>query len=162
MLTHERLRELLAYDPESGVFTWLQSKGTRVAGKPAGYICGEKGIYIMVDKKGYRAHRLAWFYMTGAWPADQVDHIDRNPNNNAWANLREATGSENSHNTKRAHTNTSGVKGVSWVSSLGKWRTQVKLRGVLHSAGDFDDLQKAAEAVRSLRSRLHGEFTCHG
>ncbi|MDD1016872.1 HNH endonuclease signature motif containing protein [Pseudomonas rubra] len=162
MLTHERLSELLVYDPESGVFTWLQSKGTRVAGKPAGYICLDKGMYVTIDKKGYRAHRLAWFYMTGVWPTDQVGHIDRNPNNNVWANLREATASQNSHNTKRAHTNTSGVKGVVWIPSLGKWRAQVKLEGVSHYAGDFDHLEPAAIAVRALRERLHGEFTCHG
>ncbi|MFN3046355.1 HNH endonuclease [Pseudomonas alloputida] len=161
MLTHERLRELLAYDPESGVFTWLQSKGTRVAGKPAGYVCGDKGIYIMVDKKGYRAHRLAWFYMTGAWPADQVDHIDRNQNNNAWANLREATAAQNSQNTSRSYRSVSGVKGVTWDKHECMWRASITCNKVVHILGYFHNVQVAAEQVAAARERLHGEFACH-
>ena len=161
MLTHERLRELLAYDPDTGVFTWLQSKGTRVAGKPAGYVCGDKGIYITIDKKGYRAHRLAWFYMTQKWPADQVDHIDRNQNNNAWANLREATAAQNSQNTSRSYRSVSGVKGVIWDKQEHMWKAMITCNKVVHVLGHFADVPSAAQAVASARDRLHGEFACH-
>jgi hypothetical protein len=161
MLTHERLRELLAYDPDTGVFTWLQSKGTRVTGKPAGYVCGDKGIYIMIDKKGYRAHRLAWFYMTQEWPDDQVDHIDRNQNNNAWANLREATAAQNSQNTSRSYRSVSGVKGVIWDKQEHMWKAMITCNKVVHVLGHFSDVPTAATAVASARERLHGEFACH-
>lgn len=162
MLTHERLKDLLRYDSESGVFTWLQSKGTKVAGQPAGHVCRDTGMYVTIDRRSYRAHRLAWFYMNARWPDLQVDHIDRNPNNNAWINLREATPGQNSRNTRISIANSSGVKGVRWNRQTEKWIAQIHCDGVMHVVGYFDDLVEAKQAIRSARERLHGEFACHG
>src|SRR5690349_21473726 len=96
--TQEYLRDVLGYDPASGVFTWRRSIGPRaLVGAVAGSINRNGYLYISIDRKLYLAQRLAWFYMTGMWPL-RVDHKDRCKTNNAWLNLREATRSENGHN----------------------------------------------------------------
>jgi len=99
----DELRALLHYDPDTGMFTWI---GKRRSGVPAHRIAGsvhKKGyINIVVMGKSYRAHRLAWFYMRGEWPKDQIDHINMIRADNRWSNLREATGSINQQNKRRA------------------------------------------------------------
>src|SRR4051812_10516942 len=112
MLTQERLKELLSYDPLTGVFLWLEDRGGKRAGDVAG--C-EKRVYtlISVDDQIYRAHHLAWLYMTGEWPDPFVDHRDLNKHNNIWTNLREATKSQNQANIGLIKSNKSGFKGVS-------------------------------------------------
>jgi|SRR5262249_13953776 len=89
LVTAERLREVLSYDPETGTFTWRVSGGGRrtsgVAGHHdrawKGYVC------IAVDGRKYRAQRLAFLYMTGDWPPAQIDHINGDTSDNRWANL---------------------------------------------------------------------------
>ena len=99
MITQTRLKELLNYDPISGIFTWKTSRGGRKPGSIAGTKCIHKGyITIQIDGTLYRAHRLAFLYMIGRLPEDQVDHIDRCKDNNAWSNLRECTQAENQLN----------------------------------------------------------------
>lgn len=122
--TLERVREVLHYDPETGVFTWLVSTSNRakvgdVAGCPI-----KKGYWqIGLDENQIKAHQLAWFYMTGTWPEHEIDHIDRNKLNNAWSNLRDGSGGVNYQNQVDPRTNnTSGFRGVSWSTSKRKWR----------------------------------------
>ena len=92
MLTYERLRELLHYDPETGAFTWIKStyrKGQ--PGTPAGCLSKRLGyILIGIDKRLYYAHRLAFLWMTKQWPEKEVDHINLDKADNRWANLRPA------------------------------------------------------------------------
>lgn len=99
-VTVERLREMLSYDPDSGVFTWKKARGGRYVGRKAGTICKSGYAYIWIDGKSYRASRLAWFYMTGAWPSQQIDHIDRRRSNDRFTNLRQADNSLNMANRK--------------------------------------------------------------
>jgi hypothetical protein len=123
-LTQERLKELLKYDSETGMFYWLVSTSNRVkAGEPAGSISNGYRI-IMVDKRAYRAHRLAWLYAFGSFPVNQIDHIDRDRLNNRICNLRQATNQQNSQNVSRPRSNNkSGYLGVrkqgdKWVASI--------------------------------------------
>lgn len=136
-LSAHRLREVLEYDPDSGTFRWLVTVGSRAkAGDVAGYSCESGYIRIRVDGKSYRSHRLAWLYMTGHWPRDQIDHIDRNTSNNAFANLREADHAQNQKN-KMTHLGASGLRGV--------YKRGRRYRAVL-LLGTFDTMEQAREA----------------
>ena len=154
-LTLERLKELLYYDPETGIFTWLVNKGSALCGEPA----GRKTTYyvqIKVDRKPYMAHRLAWFYMTGNWPENQIDHIDRQKSNNKFSNLREATGSQNRANCGALSNNKLGVKGV--FIDQGRYRASIQLNRKRIFLGPFDTIEKATTAYENAALEIHGEF----
>lgn len=154
MLTHERLKELLTYDPETGIFTHNTTKARRVKGKPAG--CVVKGyVVISIDTQIYRAHRLAWLYMTGKWPAHTVDHRDTDKSNNKWSNLREATGLEQMQNLPLMVTNTSGYPGVSYNKQTGRFTAKISVNNKRHHLGYFDTPEEAFEAYQKAKSQLH-------
>lgn len=158
MITQERLRALLDYDPKTGAFTW---KTGRRSGMKAGWKekCGNV-VYlrIMIDDKAYMAHRLAHLYMMGRWPAVRIDHKDRNPLNNAYGNLREATASQNAANRTVDRRNKSGHKGVSFYKPSGKWVAHIRQNYRLESLGYFDTKEEAAEAYRTAALERFGEF----
>jgi hypothetical protein len=165
MLTQERLKELLHYDSESGVFTWVNTNPYARNIKPgdrAGCLDVSKGyICIKVDGHKYKAHRLAFLYMTGSWPTEHVDHIDHIRSNNAWANLRESSLAENSRNRSMNSNNTSGYQGVSWHSTRKRWTTQIWIGGKQRTIGYFTDLGEAAEAYR-IAAETAGYHDNHG
>ena len=112
-LTQARLRKLLHYEPTTGLFTRRVAAGSRgKAGSVAGAL-SHGYITICVDGKQYRAHRLAYLYMEGAWPPNMIDHRDTCPSNNVWTNLRPATRSENMLNSSARKTNKLGQKNIS-------------------------------------------------
>lgn len=124
----ESLRRLISYDPATGQFVRMAPKALfgKVAA-PHEQSCGY--MQIVVNRRLYYAHRLAWLLMTGAWPASQVDHIDGDRKNNRFANLREASPSENQQNIKRKSNNTSGFPGVSWSNKAQLWKAQIGCNG---------------------------------
>ncbi|EMK2710698.1 HNH endonuclease, partial [Pseudomonas aeruginosa] len=98
-LTQERLKELLSYDAATGEFTWMARKGSRaLPGAAAGSNDGQGYVRIAIDGCRYRAHRLAWLYCYGKWPAAQVDHLNHRRDDNRLSNLREVSHSENQRN----------------------------------------------------------------
>lgn len=114
-LTHSDLVRLLDYNPETGLFTWKAKRCGTKHGSVAGSIDPSHGYRrIKIDGHLYLAHRLAWFYVCGEWPAHEIDHIDRARANNRIANLRPATRSENQCNKPRYSNNRTGAKGVHW------------------------------------------------
>lgn len=127
MLTYERLVEVLWYCPDTGRFIWQNSPRNGMDGKVAGSVNTHGYLQILVDKHPYRAHRLAWLYMTGEWPDGEVDHLNRNKLDNRWCNLDECSRSENCKNKHPQSNNTSGVVGVH--SRAGKWVVQVTVEG---------------------------------
>jgi hypothetical protein len=158
MITRERLKELLSYDSTDGTFRWLLPTTNRVnVGDIAGWNSGPYRS-IKLDGGSYKAHRLAWLYVHGRWPRVHIDHIDGNGFNNAIANLREATRSENMSNTGCRKHNTSGVKGVFWDAGVNKWRASINANGRRHYLGIYEDKAVAAEAYANAARRLHGEF----
>lgn len=159
-LTLERLREILSYDPETGIFTWKVKTGSRaLKGAVAGHICAiNRYHYVKIDRRRYPSHRLAWFYMTGAWPSDQIDHIDRDFANNAFSNLREASNAENCQNRRVRRDNTSGVTGVMWVERLGKFTVAVGANGKRRHIGVYAAFDDAVEARNRAAADAHGEF----
>lgn len=159
-ITLEQLKELLAYDPKTGLFTWRVSGHKRLKDRQAGWML--KGyLMITVARQRFAAHRLAWFYVTGNWPRHHIDHIDRNPLNNAFSNLREASNAQNMRNAA-GWNNTSGVKGVTWDRSKGKWYAYITVNGKMKALGRYDTLEDAAEVRRAAAEKYHGEFARHG
>ena len=103
MITATRLREILHYDPETGVWTWIDppKHNSRLTGQVAGNVRSDGYRLIRIRSVAYYSSRLACLYMTGEWPKEEMDHIDRNPSNDQWSNLREATSSDNKYNQTR-------------------------------------------------------------
>ena len=158
-VTLERLREVLRYEPETGHFFWLKRLSFRVQiGGKAGSIRPDGYIEIGIDGESYLAHVLAWFYVTGEWPAKQVEHKDTVKSNNAWINLREATHGQNVTNSGVRKNNTSGFKGVSFVKDVGRWHARIMSDGQLHLLGYFDSPEEAHVAYAKKAAELHGEF----
>jgi hypothetical protein len=141
-LTQERLKSLLNYNPETGEFTRLVNRRRGRAGESTGYprrnINGKVYIIIKIDGKSYRAHRLAWLYTHGAWPENQIDHLDQNSLNNRLSNLRDVTNAENSKNQKLRKSNTSGFMGVYFNNKAQKWEAKIGVNGKLIHLGYFD------------------------
>ncbi len=161
MLTQERLKHRLHYEPSTGVFTWLnlsQSK-QHLAGEPAGWTGDDNGyVSLRVDGKNYYAHRLAFLYMNGEFPK-YCDHINRVKNDNRWCNLRPATMSQNRANASMRSNNTSGLKGVSWESRSKMWRAQICFNGITKHIGYFDCKKTAYAAYVLASHKYHGEFS---
>lgn len=159
MITTERLRELVTYDPETGVFRWKIHRSNKCRiGDVAGTDppVGQKNRYVLIriDDRLYRAHRLVWLYVYGKWPTLDVDHIDGNGLNNSLNNLRECTMSQNLGNSRRHKDNHSGVKGVSWNKDKKKWKVRIK---GFH-LGYFDSLDDAAAVYEMAAKKVFGDF----
>lgn len=157
----DRLRELLDYDPETGVFTWKVSKGSVKKGDVAGRGKTWQYVRIVIDGQAYLAHRLVFAHMHGVWIDECVDHIDGDKHNNSRDNLRPATYTQNKFNTPVRSDNTSGYKGVSFCKREKKWRSYVSSNGRQRWLGYFDTAEEADAAARAAREKLHGEFARH-
>lgn len=159
MITQERLKELVNYDPETGIFTAkIQRHGSKA--KP-GDVLGsrhKKGyLELRLDGRLYLLHRLAFLYMRGYMP-QYVDHKDLDKQNNAWDNLREADGSEQIFNQAQRKNNTSGERGVSYEQRDRVWVAKLEIRGQAVVLYRGRSKQKAVEAARAFRKANHGEF----
>lgn len=154
-LTQAQLKELLSYDPETGVFTWLNGK---LAGKKAGP--NSNGyLFIGINNKSYSQHRLAWLYVYGLFPIKVIDHINGIISDNRICNLRECSDLENSWNAGVGRGNTSGFKGVSWHKPPNnKWRAQIKVFGKNILIGSYQTAELASAAYQAKARELHGEF----
>ena len=157
-LTHERLYEVLDYSPILGLFWWLKSRGTKKAESVAGTKRPDGYIQIQIDDRLYLAHRLAWLYVHGEWPPEEIDHKNNDPSDNRLANLRLATDSQNQANTPKQAHNTSGFKGVSWFRRDRKWRAEIQKDGKSRHLGYFADPVDAARAYDAKAKELHGDF----
>lgn len=160
MITQVRLKELLHYDSETGVFTRLSRPRctTIKIGESAGAIDQRGYRVIKLDNGRYRASRLAWLYVRGVWPKKWIDHKSGDRANDAFANLREATPAENARNAGTGKRNTSGVKGVHYRSTVWKWQARISVNGKRVSLGHFDSKEAAALAYREAAQRQYGEF----
>ena len=160
-LTAARLRELLAYDPETGSFTWLQQRPKAITGRSAGCLNKTLG-YIVIGVEGtrYYAHRLAFLWMTGAWPLGQADHINGNRADNCWSNLRDVTGSVNLQNVHKARRhNASGMLGVRKARVGSRWDSMITVNKRLTYIGSFSSPEEAHEAYLEAKRRLHAGNT---
>lgn len=157
MITQNILKEMLRYEPSTGKFIWLVDRySKKCAGKVAGWKVNNGYIRIRVGGCGYQAHRLAYLYMTGKFPKNEIDHVNGDKADNRWNNLRSATREQNACNKKRPATNTSGYKGVSW--SRNKWYAQIQINKKKINLGRFKTADAAHLAYVNAAKELHKEF----
>lgn len=160
MITQQRLKELVIYDPETGIFTWRNSRKGCREGSEAGCLLPSGIINIGLDGKKCKAHRMAFLYQTGDIP-DIIDHANRDNADNRWCNLRSATKITNGQNSKKSKRNTTGFKGVTIKSdSRRKKRFQAKIRYNKKTIclGVYLTAEEAAEAYQSAARSYFGEF----
>ncbi|MXN51866.1 HNH endonuclease [Shinella sp. AETb1-6] len=160
MITLARLKSLLSYDPETGVFTRIQAAGTAKAGDAAGTITTQGYVQISVDGELFLGHRLAWFYTYGRWPDAHTDHVDGDRANNRIANLREASAAQNCSNHGPQTNNTSGAKGVYWSKIRKKWVAQIGVAKRVINLGGFEEFEAAVKARAAAEVQYQGEFRC--
>ena len=162
MLTQERLKEVLHYNPLTGNFTWRVKVAQRVkVGDIAGTVNNYGYIRITIDGKLYMAHRLVWLYLYGYFPSKQIDHINHDRADNRLINLRCVTNAENLKNQSKFSNNTSGVTGVCWHKLKQKWVVRININDKRLNLGytpDFD----IAVAMRKASERKYGYHENHG
>lgn len=159
------IRQNVAYNPETGNFTWLvsssKSRGRhsgRVAENPAGSISGGRYVQVAFDRMVFAGHRLAWFMMTNQWPEKDVDHINGNKLDNRFSNLRLASRMQNCANRSKASCNKTGYKGVSVCAQTSKYRAVIQVKRKQIHLGRFKTPQMAHEAYMKAAREHFGEF----
>lgn len=175
ILTPEQVRELIDYDPETGILTWRARKlrvgleridkgwNTRFTGKRAGRPDRNGHIWVGIayeelKTSNFAAHRLAWAHYYGEWPNTGIDHINRNSSDNRIANLRLADQTRNSQNSSLRSDNTSGVKGVYWVSKEQKWAAFININKKVTQLGRYESKEEAIRVRQDAAKRYFGEF----
>lgn len=154
------LKKLLRYDPETGIFWRIKARtgpNARV-GMRAGWLRSDGYWGIKIGPKEYKASRLAWFYVTGAWPKAEMDHIDSDRSNNRWINLREATRQQN--NVNRRPYNATGFKGVFMVKKSPKkpFGASIRVNGKAHYLGCYSSKEEANKAYCEAAIKFHGVY----
>jgi hypothetical protein len=151
-LTVERLRELLHYDQETGIFTHISGN---FAGKRAGSRHPRGYVWIKIGRWSYAAHRLAWVYVNGRWPNHEIDHRNGVRDANWIDNLRESSVGQNNQNTALYKNNKSGSIGVTWSKAAGRWRARIDVDGKQTHLGVFESKSDAAAAYLKAKAELH-------
>jgi len=162
LLTQERLKELLYYNPQFGIFVRRVATSSSIkVGDIAGSLTRGGYMCFSVNRRLYLAHRLVFLYMEGEFPPNQVDHINGCRADNTWLNIRHATHQDNMRNAKIPKTNKSGVIGVFFNKPTGKWRALIKVNGKQTHLGYFTDFDDAVLARKSAEIE-HGFHPNHG
>jgi len=154
MLTQEYLKSEFHYNPETGFFTRLIARNKYKIGEVAGTIDNKGYVRININGKYYRAHRLAFLYMTGEWPKNQGDHKNRIRDDNRWENLRDADRAQQQYN--RIMKNKTGYKGVNLIN--GWYVAKIKHKGKKINLGNFRTAKEAGEAYSRAADWIAGEF----
>ena len=154
MITQLRLKELFHYSETTGLFTRIKQVTRRKVGEIAGTPHKRGYIHIGVDRKYYKAHRLAWLYVYGHFPELNIDHINRDCSDNRICNLRLATQKQNCENISPRKDNTSGYRGVHWHEAAKKWRASISHNKKRMIVGMFDSKEEAGLAARLKREEL--------
>jgi len=160
-ITPERLREVLSYDPITGMFMWKKAAPNARQGSIAG-TRNDGYVKIKIDKTLYGAHRLAWLYVHGKLPAKYIDHINGVRDDNRLINLREATKSQNGMNQRRRNDNSTGYKGVEYRNSQGRYRAYIYRNKKQVNLGLFDTAELAHQAYCMAAKEMYGEFANNG
>lgn len=159
-LPYMRARELLDYDADTGDFRWRVTRSNRVkAGAIAGTVKRDGYVQICIDSRPIAGHRLAWLYVFGEWPIEELDHLNGNRSDNRLANLRDVARGVNAQNRQGAMSNSScGVLGVSWRACYKHWRVSVVIYGVQREIGTFKSLDDARNASINARREHYKGF----
>ncbi len=149
---HRKLdvKKVLHYCAITGEFTWIANiRGGVKSGDVAGYIHSSGYRIIVISGVRYRAHRLAWFYITGSIPENQIDHINQNRSDNRFINLRAATPAINAKNCKKRIDNKSGFTGAYFGNQCKKWIAEIKVNGKKVHLGSFSSMCLAVKARKN-------------
>ncbi len=165
-LTLERVRQVLDYNPDSGVLTWKVGMRKVKAGEQVTQkLCrSQKYKRVGLDGKTYPYHKLVWFHYYGKWPSKLLDHRNGVHADNRIKNLREASTHQNIFNSKISTKNSTGFKGVSRATSkrgVVKYRSAIQAYGKNVNLGLFQTAEEAHEAYKAAAAKLHGEFACY-
>ena len=160
-ITQQQLQQTLNYNPDTGIFTWANDSKRVKAGTKAGTITNQGYVRIKILDKVYMAHRLAWLYVYGVMPSEQIDHINHDKANNRIENLREATNQQNQFNKPKSKYSKSNYKGISFHKKSNKWLAQININKVNTYLGIFDTEEEAALAYQNKSKEIHKEFA-HG
>jgi hypothetical protein len=152
ILTQDELKSKLRYNPETGVFRKVN------VNKIVGSLNHHGYMHISINKKVYQLHRLAWLYVYGEIPAEQIDHINGIRNDNRICNLRKANRHENCRNSGLRRDNNSGYKGVGWHKGCNKWQARCVIDGKRKHIGMYDSAELAAAAYQEYAKKSYGEF----
>lgn len=168
LLTQEHLRQLFRYDPETGNLYWLKRGvewfhreqdmhrwNTCFAGRVAGGVRGAGHVFVAIQNRSYLVHRIIWAIVTGDWPKGEIDHINGNPADNRWSNLRDVSHKENQRNLRRETVSVSGCSNI--YPQAGKYRVKVGRKHI----GYFSDLSEA-KLARDNAYRELGFHENHG
>ena len=161
MITQAELKNKLIY--RNGILIWNIRPTSNVhIGDIAGYMINDDRYRgIRINNKMYLLHRIIFLHQKGYLP-EFLDHIDGNTLNNRIENLRPATLSQNSQNSKMRNDNKSGIKGIHWCNREKKWIARIMIKNIRKNLGQFDDINKAETVLINERKVLHGEFCNHG
>ena len=156
-LSAERLREVVAYNPETGVFTWKLSIATKTkVGNECGGLTKKGYRHFCVDGKLHLAHRLVWLHVYGHWPVGEIDHKNGMKADNRLTNLRDVPNIVNQQNRKVAIVGSkSGLLGVGWYEPLNKWVAKIRANGQVHHLGYYADKHKAHQIYVWAKRLLH-------
>lgn len=159
-MTAERLREILLYDPGSGIFTWKKSYRANTAGRVAG-TPSSGYVVISILKKRFHAHRLAWLYVYGSWPDGEIDHINGIRDDNRIANLRDVPGYINNQNQRKApsHNKSTKLLGTSFCKQTGRYSAQIHINRKKIHLGRFDTPELAHAAYVLAKRTIHAGCT---
>jgi hypothetical protein len=157
MITQAELKDLLTYNPETGIFNWIKRNGNI-----AGSLHNKGYSRIEINGRKYLAHRLAWLYVNGSFPNEFIDHINGVRDDNRIVNIREASRSQNAWNQGVNIVNTSGLKGVYWNKKANKWLAKIEFLGKSKYIGVFLDKNEAHQAYCKAADKYHKEFSNHG
>ena len=156
MLTQNELKSILHYDEFTGIFTRLKDSPSAKAGSICNTHSNEDYIVIGVSRKNYKSHRLAFLYVLGAFPVNQVDHKNGIRDDNAWSNLREATNAENAQNKRKPQSNNiAGYLGVRFSVRNKNFVARIKLNGKDKYLGSFATAKDASERYLAEKRKLH-------
>ena len=158
ILTHELLKLIIHYSPDTGVFTRISSRYKPSIGVISSTANSNGYFVIGILGKLYPAHRIAWCLVHGYWPSKMLDHINHDKIDNRLVNLREATSAQNQKNTGAKKNNTSGYKGVSYNKKLGKWGACVRANGKHTHLGVYATPEEASIAYEASAKIHYGEF----
>lgn len=160
-LTQSLLMDALDFNPETGVFVWKKPTSNRVrAGRVAGRVTVIGYVAIGIYGKLYSAHRLAWLWVYGEWPKNELDHIDHNRQNNAINNLRNVTRSQNNENRITAQSNNIvGLLGVSFLKDTRKYQARIQINGKQKKIGYFPTAEEAHAAYVKEKRANHATCT---
>lgn len=169
MITQDQLKDQLHYSPETGIFTWIwvneYTYNVKVGDVAGSITTGPDNVAgywrVMIKGKHHRAHRLAWLYMYGEFPKDQVDHINGIKDDNRIINLRAVDGLTNMKNKSKYKCNKSGFIGIGWHKRDKVWVSSIRVNTKLIHLGNFKKLSDAVK-VRVEAEELHGFHINHG